>query len=170
MVLHSVVLFFVRKNQTNGHSQRLLKKKFCCCCCCCLFLTFRRRKDKARDDIKIFFFFSLLLIEMMIAVFISSSSLSLFLSLSLFVKIITECARLSCFVLLLSLFKGRQKSHSAFFSFFFSSRVFLSHHLWPQKEERERERERERVIRASLHFYITSKHSPYTHFHKYINT
>ena len=118
MVLHSVVLFFVRKNQTNGHSQRLLKKKFCCCCCC-LFLTFRRRKDKARDDIKIFFFFSLLLIEMMIAVFISSSSLSLFLSVSLFVKIITECARLSCFVLLLSLFKGRQKSHSLLFFRFF---------------------------------------------------
>ena len=142
MVLHSVVLFFVRKNQTNGHSQRLLKKKFCCCCCC-LFLTFRRRKDKARDDIKIFFFFSLLLIEMMIAVFISSSSLSLFLSLSLFVKIITECARLSCFVLLLSLFKGRQKSHSAFFSFFFSSRVFLSFASSLATKRRERERERE---------------------------
>ena len=131
MVLHSVVLFFVRKNQTNGHSQRLL--------------TFRRRKDKTRDDIKIFFFFFslLLLIEMMIAA-VLSLLLLLLLSLSLSVcenntecgSFVFRCCLTSlCGNLLVgfssSLLWGglsyQRKEDSCFFFRFFSSRLFSGH-------------------------------------------
>ena len=148
-----MVLFFVRKNQTNGHSQRLLKKKFCCCCCC-LFLTFRRRKDKARDDIKIFFFFSLLLlIEMMIAA-VLSLLLLLLLSLSLSVcennntecvsfvfccclTSFTVCGNLLVFCFSSSLFgsllKSKERRLQCFFFF-----PFFCVSLGPQEEEEER--------------------------------
>ena len=134
MVLHSVVLFFVRKNQTNGHSQRLL--------------TFRRRKDKTRDDIKIFFyFFSLLLIEMTIAVFISStSSLSVCENNIECVSFVFRCCLTPLCVGIFSsvsllLWWGSLLSKERrllFFSFFFllASLLFFFASLWPQEEER----------------------------------
>ena len=162
-----MVLFFVRKNQTNGHSQRLLKRKNSVVVV--VLLTFRRRKDKARDDDKIFFFFSLL-IEMMIAVFISSSSPSFSLSvcennrvrvfrvLLLSHSTVWDSSRPSLFFFGLSLQrKNMKKTLAFFFVFFFFASLSSSSRLSGHKK-------RESYPRL-LHLYLTSKRSPYAHFH-----
>ena len=135
MVLHSVVLFFVRKNQTNGHSQRLL--------------TFRRRKDKTRDDIKIFFFFFSLFLSLFVKI-IQSAGLSCFVVVSLHCVGIFSSVSLLLFCGGVSLIKG--KKTPAFFFVFFLRVFFLA------------TRRRESYPRL-LHLYSTSKRSPYAHFH-----
>ena len=141
-----------------------------------MLLTFRRRKDKARDDIKIFFFFSLLLlIEMMIAAVLSLLLLLLSLSLS----VCENNNRVRVFRVLLccltsftvwesskvrfssSLFGSLLKSKERrlrcfFFRFFFLSFLRLSGATRRRRESYPR----------LLHLkYITSKRSPYAHFH-----